>query len=416
VKKYSSIKIEGTYLDLISKIEPNEFSLLKRDHQNYLLGWDLKEKLILDNNHADFLNLDNFISENAGDYIFGLISYDLKNSIYQELSSENVTHLAEEKSTFSTFNNLIICNAGQLMYFGDENKVAEVTSFFENVKSSQDSNTEFELRSSEDQKTYVDKIDRLKSLIQRGDIYEVNYCTAFHLHNKEVDSKNTFQKIQTATQAPYGAFVKSGDFDILCGSPERFLKKKENKLYSQPIKGTAKRSENQLEDERLIKNLKSSIKEQAENVMIVDLVRNDLSKIATKNSVLVEELSKLYSFKSVHQLISTVSCQVNDSTTFTDILKATFPMGSMTGAPKMNAMKFAESHEDFKRGYYSGAIGIIEPNGNFDFNVIIRSLIYNKSSHNSKVGVGGAITILSDNHAEYEECLTKLKAIKDSVC
>ncbi len=415
MKKYSSIQIEGSYHDLISKIEPNEFSLLKRDEQNFLLGWDLKEKLTIDNDYANFLSVDQFISDNAGDYLFGLISYDLKNSIYPVLSSQNISHLNEEQSTFSTYNNIIVCNEGDFLYFGLEDKVPEVTSLFKAGLNTKDNRFELEITPLENQTAYLLKIEKLKHLIQRGDIYEVNYCTAFHLLKENLNPNATFQNIQEKTQAPFGAFLRNSHFDILSGSPERFLKKIDNKLYSQPIKGTAKRSDDKGEDERLVKQLKSSKKDHAENVMIVDLVRNDLSKIASKNSVAVDELSQLYSFKSVHQLISTVSCKI-DKVEFSEILKATFPMGSMTGAPKLNAMKFAENHEEFKRGYYSGAIGVIEPNGNFDFNVIIRTLIFDRATKNSKIGVGGAITILSNDEEEYEECFIKLKAIKESVC
>ena len=205
------------------------------------------------------------------------------------------------------------------------------------------------------------------------------------------------------------------DLSIFGGSPERFLKKVGTKLISEPIKGTAKRGLSKIEDDELIKSLVSDPKERAENIMIVDLVRNDLSKIATKNSVQVEELCQIYSFETVHQMISRISCDIKESTSFTEIINATFPMGSMTGVPKIRAMELIEEHESFKRGVYSGSIGYIKPNGDFDFNVVIRSLVYNQKNNYLSCAVGGAITIHSDPEKEYEECLIKVKRILDGM-
>ena len=193
------------------------------------------------------------------------------------------------------------------------------------------------------------------------------------------------------------------------------MKKTGDKLMTQPIKGTAKRHTDKAEDELLKQALMADPKERAENVMIVDLVRNDLSKVATKNSVFVDELCGIYSFETVHQMVSTVSCQLKENTTIKEILRATFPMGSMTGAPKVSAMQLIEEFEDFKRGIYSGSIGYIDPQGDFDFNVVIRSLFYNKAKKTMTCDVGGAITIQSDPEKEYEECLTKVKRILDGM-
>ena len=145
--------------------------------------------------------------------------------------------------------------------------------------------------------------------------------------------------------------------------------------------------------------------------MIVDLVRNDLSRIAVKNTVKVDELFGIYTFDQVHQMISTISCEVKAETTIKDILQATFPMGSMTGAPKIRAMKLIEKFEETKRGLYSGAIGYISPEGDFDFNVVIRSIQYNTLKMYLSFMVGGAITIASDAELEYQECLVKAKAL-----
>jgi para-aminobenzoate synthetase component 1 len=149
--------------------------------------------------------------------------------------------------------------------------------------------------------------------------------------------------------------------------------------------------------------------------MIVDLVRNDLSKIASKGSVNVDELFGIYSFKQVHQMISTVSCEIKDHFTFTDIIKATFPMGSMTGAPKVRAMQIIEECESTKRGVYSGALGYIEPNGDFDFSVVIRSILYNSSNNYLSFMTGSAITSQADAESEYAECLLKAKAMFEAL-
>ena len=230
--------------------------------------------------------------------------------------------------------------------------------------------------------------------------------------------KLTFAKnllLNKITQAPFSSFFHTGDYTVFCGSPERFLKREGNTLLSEPIKGTAKRGKTGEEDDKLKNDLINDPKERAENIMIVDLVRNDLSKIATKNSVTVNDLCKIHTFETVHQMISSISCEINENTPFIDIIKATFPMGSMTGVPKIRAMELIEEHESFKRGLYSGSIGYIKPNGDFDFNVVIRSLLYNKAKKLLSCSVGGAITDLSSPEKEYEECLTKVQRILDGM-
>ena len=197
----------------------------------------------------------------------------------------------------------------------------------------------------------------------------------------------------------------------MSGSPERFIQRKGNKLSSSPIKGTSKRGKDVAEDEHLKKLLYNDPKERSENVMIVDLVRNDLSKLALDNTVKVDELFGIHTFETVHQMISTISCEVPTKTTFSEILHATFPMGSMTGAPKVSAMKLIEKHEDFKRGLYSGSVGLMAPNGDFDFNVVIRSLLYNYKNQYLSCAVGSAITIKATPEDEFNECMLKAQKL-----
>jgi para-aminobenzoate synthetase component 1 len=262
---------------------------------------------------------------------------------------------------------------------------------------------------------YLQHFESLASHIQQGDIYEVNYCLNFKAKAIEIDPLSTYLRLNDQTQAPFSVFHRDEEHFLLCGSPERYLKKEGNSILSQPIKGTIRRGDTIEEDELLKEKLANDPKEQAENVMIVDLVRNDLSRIATKASVKVDELFGVYSFKTVHQLISSISCKVDPKTHPIDCIKATFPMGSMTGAPKISAMKLIEAHEDFKRGIYSGAFGYFKPNGDFDLNVVIRSILYNSKKQMVSFPVGGALTSLANANDEYHECILKAKAMKKAL-
>jgi para-aminobenzoate synthetase component 1 len=247
--------------------------------------------------------------------------------------------------------------------------------------------------------------------IQQGDIYEANFCMEFFAENAQINPIDTYQKLATISQTPFAAFFKNNEHFLLSASPERYLRKEGTQVISQPIKGTAKRFEDPIQDEKSKLDLASDAKERSENIMIVDLVRNDLSQTANKGSVKVEELCAIYSFKQVHQMISTISSEVSNTISPIDILQTTFPMGSMTGAPKLSAMKIIEELEATKRGLYSGAIGYFSPVGDFDFNVVIRSILYNKNNNYLSFSVGSALTSLAIPEKEYEECLLKAKAM-----
>jgi para-aminobenzoate synthetase component 1 len=260
---------------------------------------------------------------------------------------------------------------------------------------------------------YITIINKLKHHIQIGDCYEINFCQEFFAENATINPLYIYQKLNAISPTPFSAYYKLNDKFLLCASPERFIKKVGNKIISQPIKGTAKRNlTNAAEDENLKNDLQQSQKEKSENVMIVDLVRNDLSKICIAGTVEVEELMKIYSFKQVHQMISTVVGELKSKTNFYDVLKALFPMGSMTGAPKLKVMQLIELYEKSNRNIYSGTIGYITPNGDFDFNVVIRSIAYNASNKYLSYQVGGAITHYSNPQQEYDECLLKASAIE----
>jgi para-aminobenzoate synthetase component I len=259
---------------------------------------------------------------------------------------------------------------------------------------------------------YETQFSRIRYELQQGNIYEMNYCIPFEQRNVvSFDEINLFRALQNRTDAPFSAFLRFGQHTMMGASPERYLKKEGRRLYSQPIKGTRKRGRNEQEDAILKEELRHDPKERSENVMIVDLVRNDLARVAVPGTVLVDELFGVYSFSTVHQLISTISCELRPNTPFSDILKATFPMGSMTGAPKIRAMEVIDAVECFSRGWYSGSIGLITPNGDFDLNVVIRSLFYDAERKTLAYPVGSAITIQANAQDEYEECALKLNSL-----
>ncbi len=254
---------------------------------------------------------------------------------------------------------------------------------------------------------YLQNVAALKEHLQFGNIYEVNYCIELAGENISIDPAATFKRLNDSARAPFAAFYRRGHNFLICASPERYLQKKGDRLISQPIKCTAPRGKSAEEDEQLKNDLLASEKERSENIMITDLVRNDLSRTAAAGSVKVEELFGLYTFNAVHQMITTISSQLAKGKGIAEVLATSFPMGSMTGAPKVKAMELIDQHENFARSLYSGAVGYISPESDFDFNVVIRSLLYNSRSKYLSARVGSAITIHCDAEKEYEECLLK---------
>ncbi len=262
---------------------------------------------------------------------------------------------------------------------------------------------------------YLEKCNQLLRHIHRGDIYEINYCIDFIGNSTNLLPTQIFARLQELSEAPFAALYKHDLSWLMCASPERFLCKQGTRLFSQPIKGTRKRSSNASEDGMLYNQLAQDPKEKMENVMIVDLVRNDLSRIAKKGSVQVPELFQIHTFKTVHQMISTVECEIETDKPLSEIIKATFPMGSMTGAPKISAMKLADLFEDQARGIYSGAVGFITPDRDFDFNVVIRSITWNEVTGHISAKTGSALTASAIPEKEYEECLVKVAAMMNAL-
>ena len=347
--------------------------------------------------------------QNSKDWWFGYLSYDLKNKI-EKLDSEKPHPMGFPG--FSFFKAKVLLQLDEDFCLIEKDTT---DGFWKGAIVDTDPRIpkpqKIYWRPDQSKEDYLKAVNSLKHHIQLGDIYEVNYCTSFSCEKRLEDNFTLFEHINDKTEAPFSAYMKQGRHEILCGSPERYMLKEGPHLSSYPIKGTIRRSTNETEDLTLRESLRNDTKEQAENVMIVDLVRNDLSKIALKNSVKVDELFGVYSFKTVHHMISTVSCELKEGIGLTEIVKATFPMGSMTGAPKIRAMQLADKYELSARGVYSGSIGVIFPNGDFDFNVVIRTMTYDSELCLIRCNVGGAITALCDAEKEYEECLLKANAL-----
>ncbi|MFY9465373.1 MAG: anthranilate synthase component I family protein [Sediminibacterium sp.] len=270
----------------------------------------------------------------------------------------------------------------------------------------------FRIQSQMSRESYIATVQQLLKHIQRGDCYEINFCQQFFAAQAAIDPIKLYRDLTTLSPNPFSCFYKQQEAHLLCASPERFLQRKSGRLISQPIKGTIRRNTTDATEDNLLKEaLKQSSKEQSENVMVVDLVRNDLSKVCKDGTVTVEELFGIYSFPQVHQMISTISGLVKNETPFSEIIHATFPMGSMTGAPKKRVLELIRQYEPVPRGIFSGAVGYISPQQDFDFNVVIRSILYNASTQHLSYLVGSGITFYCNPEAEYEECLLKAQAI-----
>jgi para-aminobenzoate synthetase component 1 len=352
---------------------------------------------------------------NAKDWIFGYFSYDIKNQIEPSLNSNNIDelefpdcHFFIPKYLISFFNGSISIGVRNL---DDLDMFKSLLKKTGQAKKETKTPSPFEMKSRISKDNYIKNVEGIKDHILKGDIYEINYCMELFAQNVDINPIPVYQHLCEISKAPFSVFYNNNKHFLSCSSPERFLKREKNKLISQPIKGTIKRGVDSTEDFLLKNKLFNDEKEKTENIMIVDLVRNDLAKISKKNTVKVEELCNIYTFETVHQMISTITSEIEKDMPIESIFKATFPMGSMTGAPKLNAMRFSELYETSKRGLYSGTVGYITPQGNFDFNVVIRSILYNQKKGYLSLQVGSAITFNSNPESEYAECLLKAKGL-----
>lgn len=349
--------------------------------------------------------------QNTGDWLFGHVNYDFNHAP----SAKRHNHLLQFPPIFLFQPKVVVTLNGNQLSIGSlfqhPQKIYEAilnctTTAFHDF-------SRVYLQPVMSKAQYISVIQQLKQHIVRGDCYEINYCQEFFSRDTIIDPVNIYNKLAQIAPNPFSAYYKLENNYLLCASPERYIGKKKAHLFSQPIKGTIKRSENKEADERLKKQLLTSNKDRSENVMVVDLVRNDFSKICKRGSVKVNELYGIYSYPRVHQMISTITGELKTDKDFADVLKATFPMGSMTGAPKTRVMQLIDQYEPSSRGIYSGAVGYITPEKDFDFNVVIRSIMYNADNKYLSLQVGGGITFYSDAEQEYEECLLKAEAINE---
>ena len=385
----------------------------KTHHYDFIAAFGVADSLITSYTNA-FAQLELFYKERR-DWIFGHFTYDLKNGL-EQLTSEHIDNLHFPDLYFFQPEYVILSKNGQfeiqVLQNIPNNAAREV---LDEILAEPDNiipqkHDSFIMNRRFSKQEYLNTVNQLKKHIKRGDIYEVNFCQEFY-SNSSLDPYFTYNQLNELSPGPFSCFYKLDDKFLISSSPERFLKKEGNRVISQPIKGTAKRGKDEDEDEFLKQQLIDDIKERAENVMIVDLVRNDLSRIALENSVKVDELFGIYTFEQVHQMISTVSAEIAEEDVV-KCIKYAFPMGSMTGAPKISAMKLIEKYERTKRGLYSGSVGYFTPEGDFDLNVIIRSILFNATQKYVSYTVGGAITYLCDAESEYQECMVKAQAMK----
>ncbi|TVP46385.1 MAG: anthranilate synthase component I family protein [Mongoliibacter sp.] len=340
--------------------------------------------------------------------LVAMIAYDYKNEI-EKLSSNNST-LIDLDSIIFFIPELRIEIGDKELHFKGKNCKMYSEAYLE-YDSKPTINPTVKVRRHSSENDYTDSVRKIQTHILEGDVYELNYCMGFSFDHTDWNPVQGFIDLMKKSPMPFSGIFKSGHKYLISASPERFLKKTGSRLYAQPIKGTIKRSADLQEDIKLKDQLLASEKERAENLMIVDLMRNDMSKISEIGSVSVEELFGIYSFPRVHQMISTVTSKIQENLGLLELIHATFPMGSMTGAPKIKCMELIEKYENFKRGWFSGSFGVFNANGDFDLNVVIRSIVYDKEMGKGYFAVGSAITYDADPAYEYQECLLKASAI-----
>jgi para-aminobenzoate synthetase component 1 len=347
-------------------------------------------------------------------WLFGVIGFDVKNEL-EKLRSSNSTCFNWPELSFFAAQTIIQITWNDELFIEAENPsevYKDILNSSATIEQAHEVKINSQLQADFDPQNHQFAINRIKEEIINGNVYELNLCSRFLYDNLEIENPAKLHaELLKVTPAPFSAYLCLGDKYVLSASPERYLSLNKGKLISQPIKGTRPRGSDQNSDGLLKADLETNIKDRAENVMIVDLVRNDLARVSVPGSVKVEELFGIYSYSHVHQMVSTVCSELEKGLSWFDALKATFPMGSMTGAPKIAALNWIDEFEFSNREWYSGALGYIDPEGNMDFNVLIRSIFYDDFQKKLAYYAGGAITIDSDAEDEYREMMVKAKGI-----
>jgi len=401
----------------------NRFSIFSfLDNHRYQTNYHSIECLLAVGNKNSFIanagnalnDLQNFLNKNPR-WLFGHLGYDLKNEIESVTSSYKSRHGFPDIFFFEP--KIIIRLSENELEIESEDDTGEI---FNEIMQSEErlelKNDLINIQQRVSKKEYIETIEQLKKHILRGDCYEINYCMEFFAEGAVIDPLSVYEKLSKTSPNPFSALYKLEDKWLICASPERFLKKEGNKILSQPIKGTSSRFlKDDRKDKKSKEELYTSEKDRSENVMVVDLVRNDLARVCKEGTVKVDELFGIYSFPQVHQMISTISGELRDEISFTEIINAAFPMGSMTGAPKRKVVQLIDKYERSGRGIFSGAVGYITPENDFDFNVVIRSIMYNASEKYLSFMAGSGITFYSDAEKEYEECLLKAEAMRGAI-
>ena len=401
---------EECYSSIFTSNSNEKKQIFPKEYINYDIIAGIGSVSSMSSNKNSFNNLRKY-SKSQNDWLFGYLSYDIKNEL-ENLSSNNLDNFNSNNLQFFCPKYVLLLKNRHLEIHTHETK-EKCDNFLFNIqfKKLNLQHSSITIKSRDSKKSYIDKINKIMQHIKQGNIYEMNYCQEYFAEDVNILPTSFFWHLNKKMEMPFSCFMRFNDKYIISASPERYIKKTNDKILSQPIKGTISRGLNSKEDENLKQILLKSEKDIAENIMITDLVRNDLSITATKSSVKVDDLCAVYSFKRIHQMITSISSQLDDKFDFIDVIKSTFPMGSMTGAPKIKAMELIENFESFKRGCFSGSAGYITPNLDFDFNVVIRSILYCSTQKYLSIPVGSAITINSDPIKEYEECRVKIDPI-----
>jgi len=393
-------------------LDNNNYSNNKHQSTEWKLAVDALDS-ISENAGNAFEKLKAFQAGKTND-IFGFFSYELKNEI-EQIHTRNPDKLGFPHLYFFQPRFVLAIEQNRVRINRNYPEAFNIVEQILNFKPLSKVSTGASLKLRTSREDYLNNVRIIKQKIVDGDFYEMNYCIEEFDDDASINPVYVFHKLNSIAKAPFSSFFKLNDKFLLCASPERFLKKEGTKLISQPIKGTVKKGASDAENELLKKQLQQNEKERAENVMIVDLVRNDLARSSKPGSVKVEELCGIYEFETVHQMISTVTAEMRNDVHFTDAIRNAFPMGSMTGAPKVEVMKTIDEMEDFQRGLYSGSVAYVSPQGDFDLNVVIRSIFYNSTNKYLSLRAGSAITFDSNDEAEWNEVMLKLQALKRSL-
>ncbi len=409
----------ASQFEVVCYLDSNGYQGVVGSEHDCLLAVGVASQLLQKTEPGAFDALKKFVDEHQ-DWLFGYLTYDLKNDVEPRLSSKNHDGIGFPALHFFQ-PEVVIAIAPQCVTIHSLGELPKI--LFKKINNSQPTErvdlirNPFVIpvgdliRNQIPRADYLETIQAIRQHIRRGDIYEMNFCQEFFAEDCQIEAPAVFQKLNSFGKAPFSAYYRLADHYLLCASPERFLKKTGNRLISQPIKGTRRRGLTTVEDAALRQQLYLSPKDRSENVMIVDLVRNDLARSCRAGSVRVDELYGIYQFEQVFQMISTVSGELLPGVHSVDAIRRAFPMGSMTGAPKLRSMELIEQYEQTKRGLYSGAVGYFTPQGDFDFNVVIRSILYNAADRYLSFQAGGAIVFDSEPESEYEESLLKAQGM-----